>query len=45
VSFKWDAIEKEVLPWLSKAAIDAKEQEFHRCLVTIEGSLLIYLAM
>jgi hypothetical protein len=28
-----------MLPWLSKAAVDTKEQEYHQCLATIEGEL------
>jgi hypothetical protein len=38
-AIQWSVVEKEVLPRLSKAAVDAKEQEYHRRLDTIEGEL------
>jgi hypothetical protein len=38
-AIQWDVIEKDVVPRLSKAAVDAKEQEYHRRMLTIEGEL------
>jgi hypothetical protein len=35
----WGVIERDVLPQLSKAAVDAKEQEYNRRMLTIEGEL------
>jgi hypothetical protein len=36
---QWGVVEKDVLPRLSKAAVDAKEQEYHWRMLTIEGEL------
>ncbi len=36
---QWGVVEKEVVPILSKAAVDAKEQEYQRRLLTIESEL------
>jgi hypothetical protein len=38
-AIQWNVVEKEVLLQLSKAAVDAREQEYHQCLDTIEGEL------
>jgi hypothetical protein len=38
-------IERDVLPRLSRAAVDAKEQEYLQRLATIKGELLADLAL
>jgi hypothetical protein len=36
---QWGVVKKEVLPILSKAAVDTKEQEYQRRLLKIESEL------
>jgi hypothetical protein len=38
-TIQWGVIEKDMLPRLSKAAADAKEQDYHWHMLTIEGEL------
>jgi hypothetical protein len=38
-AIQWDVVEKDVVLRLSKAAVDAKEQEYHQRMLMVEGEL------